>query len=153
VGSFAAVEQVLEETRALAHRLRIAWDQVHGAADVSDSRRLVLQMLDRRGPRTVPQLARARPVSRQHVQSVVNTLIEDGLVEYLPNPVHQRSHLVTLTPAGKMLVDQERLKETLLVEGLRIEVADDDLRAAASVLTKLRAAFESERWRQLVAGR
>lgn len=152
MGSFAAVEQVLEETRAFAHRLRIAWDQLHGAADISDSHRIVLQMLDRRGPRTVPQLARARPVSRQHVQSIVNSLLEEGAVELIPNPVHQRSHLVSLTPAGKMLVDQLRLKETLLVEGLRIEVADEDLRAAAGVLNRLRAAFESERWRQLVDG-
>jgi len=82
----------------------------------------------------------------------VNCLLEEGSVELLPNPVHQRSHLVSLTSAGKMLVDQLRLKETLLVEGLRIDVADDDLRAAAGVLARLRNAFESERWRQLVNG-
>jgi hypothetical protein len=37
-------------------------------------KRGVLKGLDRLGPQTVPQMARARPVSRQHIQTLVNRL-------------------------------------------------------------------------------
>ena len=53
------------------------------------------------GPQTVPQLARTRPVTRQHIQTLVNGLLDDGLVKLIDNPRHKRSRLVALTAAGK----------------------------------------------------
>jgi len=57
---------------------------------LSAARRGVLRSLARLGPQTVPQMAGARPVSRQHIQTIVNALAADGLVETIDNPAHKR---------------------------------------------------------------
>ena len=61
----------------------------------------VLRTLVREGAQTVPQMAAARPVSRQHCQTIVNGLAEQGLVEFLENPRHKRSKLVRVTKRGR----------------------------------------------------
>lgn len=61
----------------------------------------VLRMLANDGPQTVPEMARSRPVSRQHCQTIANALERQGLVEFVENPRHKRSHLVSITKKGK----------------------------------------------------
>jgi DNA-binding MarR family transcriptional regulator len=58
------------------------------------------------GERTVPELARARPISRQHCQTIVNALIAQGLAALAPNPRHRRSHLVCITKKGRTRYEQ-----------------------------------------------
>jgi DNA-binding MarR family transcriptional regulator len=60
-----------------------------------------LRSLAREGPRTVPALARARPVARQRIQRIADELAAEGLVAFVANPRHKRSRLVRLTPKGE----------------------------------------------------
>lgn len=46
----------------------------------------LLQSLMANGPTTVPELARMRPVSRQHIQTMANEMAEEGLIEFRENP-------------------------------------------------------------------
>lgn len=66
----------------------------------------VLRSLSEGGPQTVPDMARARPVSRQHCQSIVNELKARKLVELIDNPRHKRSQLVKITMAGQSHFDK-----------------------------------------------
>ena len=61
----------------------------------------VLRTLVLVGPQTVPELARSRPVSRQHCQIIVNSLAEQSLVELVDNPRHKKSRLVRATKKGR----------------------------------------------------
>jgi DNA-binding MarR family transcriptional regulator len=61
----------------------------------------VLRSLVMDGAQTVPQIANARPVSRQHCQTIVNGLAEQGLVEFADNPRHKKSKLVRVTKKGR----------------------------------------------------
>lgn len=65
----------------------------------------VLRTLALDGPQTVPDIARARPVSRQHCQTIVNGLKAQGFVELVANPRHKRSHLVRITRRGRTHLD------------------------------------------------
>ena len=47
-----------------------------------------------------PQIAGQMGVSRQGAQKQLNLLVEDGLIERLPNPSHQRSPHYHLTERG-----------------------------------------------------
>ena len=60
-----------------------------------------LRTLATSGPATVPEIARARPVSRQHIQKLADELAAQGLVEFADNPRHKRSKLVRLTAKGR----------------------------------------------------
>lgn len=61
----------------------------------------VLRTLVKEGPHTVPDMARTRPVSRQHCQTICNALEAQGLVEFVDNPKHKRSKLVRVTKKGR----------------------------------------------------
>ena len=90
---FESFEQVV----SLFHRLRLATEQLHGGNELTAGRRGVMLSLLNGGPRTVPQLARARPVSRQHIRTIVTPMVKEGLLELVHNPNHKRSPLVQLT--------------------------------------------------------
>jgi len=145
----AALYAVADETRKLFHRLRAVAVEIHRQGELSGGRRGVLLDLDRLGPQTVPQMARARPVSRQHIQTIVNDLIEEGHVELVVNPAHKRSHLVRLTRKGKELVDAMNRREAKILTGMKIGIPEKDLQAAAAVLRAVRELLECEQWKRL----
>ena len=95
---------VVDETIALFHRVRYVADQTHGAGGRATAQRGFLRRVVRYGPRTVPQLALARAVTRQHTQESVDRLVEQGLVELVANPAHKRSPLVRATRKGTALI-------------------------------------------------
>ncbi len=144
------IAAVVDATRALFHRLGAAADEVHRVSGVTAGPRAVLQDLYQNGPRTVPAMARARPVSRQHIQVLVNGLLERGEVELLPNPAHARSKLVALTDAGLALFDAIRHREAEVLERLPVQASPDELGDAAKVLRDLKAACEDPNWLALI---
>lgn len=72
----------------------------------------VLRTLVKDGAATVPDLARTRPVSRQHCQVIVNSLFEQGLVEFVDNPRHKKSKLVRATRRGRSRFDAMKAQFT-----------------------------------------
>lgn len=145
-----SLDSLLRETAALFHRMRHAAEELHRQGEMSGGRRGVLGELDRLGSRTVPQMARARSVSRQHIQVLVNGLARDGYVELLPNPEHERSRLVRLTASGRSVVGEMNRREASILPLLNLELTDADLDAAATALRAVRQALDSDAWRRQV---
>ena len=145
-----AVESLIDETRLLFHRMKVAAEQLHDAEEITAGMRGVLFGLDRSGPQTVPQMARARPVSRQHIQMLVNPLVERRCVELIDNPAHRRSKLVRLTPSGRKLVDRMRKRESRIFGALGSDMSEKQLRSAATVVRSLRESFAGDQWQRLV---
>jgi len=58
---------------------------------------------------TAPQIAEQMGVSRQGAQKQLNLLADDGLIEKLPNPSHQRSPHYHLTEKGRLVFDRVNL--------------------------------------------
>lgn len=56
-------------------------------------------------PVTAPQIALTMGVTRQGAQKQLNTLVESGLMETQPNPMHKRSQLYALTESGQSIYD------------------------------------------------
>jgi DNA-binding MarR family transcriptional regulator len=103
--------------------------------------RAVLEFLARNGPTAVPGIARSRHVTRQHVQALVNDLLEVRLVSLEDNPAHQRSALVRLTPNGQNVIERMKRRERRFFASLRLEARPDDVRRAAATLSAVREAF------------
>ena len=144
----SALESLFAETVSLFHRLQLVARQVHKRGELTAGKRGVLMSLHRLGPQTVPQMARARPVSRQYIQTLVNLLAGEGHVDFIENPAHKRSALVGLTPRGEAFVEAMSERERKIVGRLRIGVAEEELWRGAAVLRAVREAFEGERWRR-----
>src|SRR5262245_15381890 len=122
---------LINETVSLFHRLRIVADQIHHRGEMTGALRSILRSLDKLGEQTGPQMARARAVSRQHVQTLVNQLVDDRLVEFIANPAHKRSPMARLTPLGKKTVDEMNRNEAGLLSMADLGVTDKDLRQTA----------------------
>jgi len=102
----------------------------------------LLQSLIANGPTTVPELARMRPVSRQHIQTMANEMAEEGLIEFRENPRHKRSKLVAITDKGAEIYRNQG--KAMEAEGATLigDLSLEDLETAARVIETLRAALE-----------
>jgi DNA-binding MarR family transcriptional regulator len=98
-----------------------------------------MRILREEGPKTVPEVARMRSVSRQYIQKLANELIGDGLVEMIRNPSHKRSKRMQLTRKGEREFERltARLREFL--EGMAPEFRSRDLNAATRTIRALRS--------------
>lgn len=149
----SAFNVLINETSALFHRLKLVADEVHHHGEMTGGLRSILRSLNKVGELTVPQIARERAVSRQHVQMLVNQLADKGYVEFIENPAHKRSAFIRLTPQGKKAVEtMDRREEKLLSKG-DVGATDKEMLEAAEVLRQVRAFFESEAWKRLLKNR
>jgi DNA-binding MarR family transcriptional regulator len=143
---------VVDETIALFHRLRWVAEQIYGEEGRSTARRGILRGLLRYGAQTVPQMARARAVTRQHVQGVVDALVQDGSVTLSPNPKHARSLLVCITPKGALLVRRMDETDARVLRALGLRIGSDRIAVTVQTLRAVREAFEhGTRWKRALA--
>ncbi len=148
-----ALDTLVAEATALSHRFRSVAAQSHGDAAVTGGMREVLILVERDGPQTVPRIARARPASRQHIQSLVNKLLDLGLVELIDNPAHKRSRQVRITANGRQKLTELDDQERMMFTNVRIRVSKKELRHAAQTLRAVREFFESPAWQETAPSR
>lgn len=139
----ARLETVIDEARLLFHRLSSFADGMHADLELTVGQRALLEALARGGPQTVPTIARARGVSRQHIQTLANGLAERGLVTTCDNPAHRRSPLLTLTRAGTELFQETQRREASVLENLARGHKLAELEATALTLATLREQLEA----------
>ena len=116
--------------------LRAVGDALHADLGVTTAMRGVMTSLAA-GPRTAPELARQRPVSRQHIQTVVNELMLAGLVRREPNPAHRRSPRIALTDNGRAALKTIAAREAKLLARSAPSVSPSDLVSATRLFDRL----------------
>ena len=141
--------EVVRCTRRLFQQLRAVSDELHEDIGVTASQRAVLEFLDQYNSQTVPQIARDRSVSRQHIQAIVNQLLARGLVDTVDNPIHKRSSFIQLTGSGKGLFKSIKEREIKLLEIMEKQYTATDLRTTTQTLGAIDQYLKSGRWRQL----
>ncbi len=140
-----AIMKVVDGARSLFHELGVVAQAIHGGSPLAGGLRGVLLNLLEDGDQTVPALAQRRPVSRQHIQTLVNELLRDGLVIRKSNPAHKRSKLVALTPKGRSTITAMLEREKEFLRGLDLAADAHQLLATAGHLEMLRQAFRDRR--------
>lgn len=142
---YLAVEALLTEVNALAIRLNQAGRGQGSANGLPAAAYGVLQLLQRHGPHTVPQLARRRSTSRQNIQIVINRLESQGCVELANNPAHRRSALVNLTSGGQALLIQGAQGYHRMLETLASAIGETELASATRLLNGIRQLLAVEK--------
>jgi DNA-binding MarR family transcriptional regulator len=120
-----------------ARRLR----QEAGGA-LSPSQGAALATIARHGPLTPSELAARERIQRPTATRVLARLEETGLVVRSADPADRRSSLLTVTPAGAALLEEQRTrKDAFLSERLEALGAEDraTLERAAALLEDLLA--------------
>lgn len=144
-------DTLFSETRLLSQTLKQWTEVLHQGLEVTVAMRGVLELILLEGSTTVPGMARARGVSRQHIQQQVDALIERGLVAREDNPAHKRSTLIALTDKGRALIQNMRADELDALSRLNVGVSDIAMADAAHVLSSWRAALRSDAQRRALA--
>ena len=108
---------VIGDIRSCFNRLQAIANEMHRDLGVSAAMRAVMESLAQR-PQRVPQIARAKGVSRQRIQVNVDALLRRGLVELRDNPTHKRSPQIALTGRGRTAFVEIRRREGLVLDKL-----------------------------------
>jgi len=136
--------ELFNETRLLFHALKHWAESLHEGLALTMAMRAVLELLLLGGPATVPDMARARGVSRQHIQQQVDALAEGGLVEREVNPAHKRSSIIALSDKGRAQIQNMRTDELNALRRMQVGVSDNAMQEAAQVLSAWRAALQRD---------
>ncbi len=147
---FKSVYALSTAVRSLFHVLGDAISTLHKSTGITAGMRGVLESVISGGPQTVPQMARARPVSRQHIQCLVNDLLWLKLVEYADNPAHRRSKVVRATQEGGRLFARLRKGEVEAFGQLSLDLTSEELDSATGVLTGLSDAVLGAGWQAIL---
>lgn len=119
----------------LYFRIQAATDAIAGFAQAGGDYG-VLRSLALDGPKTVPEMARQRPVSRQYCQTIANNLEAQGYVEFVENPKHKRSQLVRLTRKGRAHFDDLTKRFLAAAAVVAAHFEERDVTTAIGVLRK-----------------
>ena len=139
---------MVDECIVLADRLVWVAEHIHGDDGRRAARRGILRGLARYGPQSVPALARARSVTRQNVQPVVDALVSEGLAVAVANPRHRRSPLFAITARGSALVGQMDDNDARVLAAVGAGLSAADLATTSRTLRRVRERFELKlRWR------
>lgn len=137
-------EAVTREIRACFNRLKVLGGVLHHDLGVTAAMRAVVEALYESGEQTVPHIARSKSVTRQHIQVIVNDLVEAGLVVTRANPGDKRSPLVALTKKGRTVFERMRQREKTVFVELTRAFARCDLDATLTTLNTLHSYLDSK---------
>jgi DNA-binding MarR family transcriptional regulator len=127
---------LLAQVTVMTARLRQRFELPH-------AEQALLEILDRCGPMTVPQIARTRSTSRQNIQILVDRLEAVGRIELAGNPAHKKSALVRLTESGKKALDAAEGAQNGVLLELGSHLSEAEVQEAVSVLTKVQTVLSA----------
>lgn len=132
-----ALLQALIDVVWTAHKLRAVGGRTGAVNAAGGGTWGILHTLVCDGPKTVPQIARMRPVARQHIQTMANELAVEGLVEFIDNPAHKRSKLVAITRAGKTRYTAIKSQLLELAGEIAKDLSAEDIAVTGQVLARV----------------
>ena len=125
-----------QAVRSVFNRLKALGDQLHGDLEITTAMRAVMETL-MAGPMTVPQIAKLKGVTRQHIQLLADALLKAGHAIEKENPAHRRSSLIALTEKGRRAFAKMRAREELVIDEVAWEFDTQELEQATAVLRRL----------------
>lgn len=129
------------DIRALAGKLRRRLRDQADVGDLTPSQTAVLLRLEKHGPATTSNLARAEGMRPQSMGTVVAALTDAGLVAGAPDPADGRQTLLSLTDTCRRWIGEGRAaRQDWLMQTLQARLSaqeQEQLAAAIGLLQRL----------------
>jgi DNA-binding MarR family transcriptional regulator len=139
-----AVTDLVLETFRLNGRLLASGDVLVADLGLTSARWQVLGAIALSPvPLSVAQIARNMGLTRQAVQRLVNEMEADELVQFAPNPHHQRAKLVVLSAAGKSAFAAAMKRQTAWATELGTGFTARKIAAAVVTLRSIRQRLDT----------
>ncbi len=136
------MSRLILEVRTLYNVVVARGEALHKNEGLTLGMRAVLEYLRLNGPQTVPVIARARRVTRQRIQALVDQLLENGLVTRRQNPASQRSPLIALSKSGADTIRRFQRREEDFFKDAKINIPDHELTTLTDRLAEIRQHLE-----------
>lgn len=133
------------ETFRLNGELLTAGDRLVADLQLTSARWQVLGAMGM-APTAMPvaHIARNMGLSRQAVQRLVNELAAQNLVQFAPNPHHQRAKLIVMTTKGKAVFDATMARQGPWADALATGLVAQEIDTALRVLRTIRERLQSQ---------
>lgn len=133
-----AASQVATDLRIVAGRLIRRLREQASPGDYTAAQKAVLLRLERDGPATVTELARAEGVRSQSMGATVASLEAPGLVAGTADPNDGRRTVLSLTPrCMKLLKTTRAAKDDWLFRTIDAECSADEIKKLAAAVALL----------------
>ena len=99
----------------------------------------VIKIIDRTSPCTANDIVQFLQRDKAQVTRLLNTLIEQGYIEKVPNPDDKRSQRLLLTDSGATIMTQINDIDKQMGQQLTQGVTSDDLAALQRITEKMAA--------------
>jgi DNA-binding MarR family transcriptional regulator len=142
-----AFTELVLETFRFNGRLLLAGDRLAKPIGLTSSRWQVLGAIEEK-PLSVAQIARKMGLARQNVQRLADALHEEAIVEYTPNPDHQRAKLVFLTDKGRRAMKKLDEIQAQWANRIASGTSASDIQRLLDLMKKLRSRLEADSIRQ-----
>jgi len=137
--SFDAQAAVLAQgIRAVAGKLKRRMREQGNIGDLTPSQIGVLVHLEKYGPATTSDLARAEAMRPQSMGAVVTALEAAGLVQGAADPVDGRKTMLSLTPACRWWIEEGRAaRQDWLMRTIEARLSPEEQALLATALSLL----------------
>lgn len=140
----ARASALAAELRVLIGKLKRRLREQADPGDLTPSQVTVMMRLEREGPATVSELARAEAMRPQSMGATIAALEAAGLVAGAPDPADGRQTILSLTPACREMIRTGRAaREDWLFRAIRKVLAPDEQEALARAIELLKRIAES----------
>ena len=139
------MEEIADPAVRVARELRVVFGRLHrrlravgGEGELTPSQMSVLSRLDKDGPATASALAHAERIRPQSMAGTLGVLDEHGLLQRAPDPGDGRRQVISLAPAGRArLEDNRQAREEWLARSIREQFSDGEVDTITEALTLL----------------
>jgi DNA-binding MarR family transcriptional regulator len=139
---FSKAEAITRSIRECCIHLDALYDALRHDVGITAAMRAVLEALYEHGTQTVPQIARSKKVTRQHIQTLADKLLANKLIASEENPKDRRSPLLRLSEHGETVVERMRTRELRVLTEMSHALDDCDVDVALTTLDTLRTYLE-----------
>ncbi len=136
------MSRLILEVRTMYNVVVARGEALHENEGLTLGMRAVLESLRLNGPQAVPVIARARRVSRQRIQALVDQLLDSDLVIRQKNPASQRSPLIAISKSGAETIRRFQRREEDFFKNAKINISDHELTALTDRLAEIRQHLE-----------
>ncbi|MBI9111555.1 MarR family winged helix-turn-helix transcriptional regulator [Maridesulfovibrio ferrireducens] len=140
----ATLHTLFKEIFNLQSTLSEVVDEVHEKAGMRTSQVRLANTLLELGQATVPDIAYAMKISRQFVQTAINELEKQNMIEFQENPRHKRSKLLKLTEHGRDVLNQVRENEENIIQKILPDMEATRVKAAYELLASIRVKINNK---------
>lgn len=140
----AATAALAQDLRALMSQIRRRLrEQAHVGGDLTPSQTSVLLRLEKHGPASTSDLARAEGIRPQSMGAVIAALEQAGLVAGAPDPTDGRRTILSLTDACVGWIRESRAaRQDWLSRTLQTRLSQQEQKQVAAAVALLRRLVE-----------